>query len=224
MKITYTHKNTYAEEGQPNPIRWLILSGTPETGFKNESEWLKCKDFFNDYAVAYQGGKRFNIYGFDTSNMHIPKTGEPVYIAVKETTEYFDVNMGVVNQWLSDRGLPRISCHKGTNDADYVLEFPEYFFRNTYNISLISLIIRLCNIEYFFKDFEEMKVYQTFPQKDQQKWNQVVAKDVFFNIPKKLQEYIWYCGKQHNSKNPPADYALSSLVHNCGVLTWQSYF
>ena len=46
MKLTYKDKGAYTEIGQPNPMRWAILSKNTDGTYKNESSWLKCKDFF----------------------------------------------------------------------------------------------------------------------------------------------------------------------------------
>lgn len=222
MKLTITTKSAYAEEGQPNPLRWLILSGTPEKGFVNESAWLRCKDFFNDYAVAYNGGPRFGIYGFSTEAMTIPKKGEPVFMALNGTTKEFLHNLLALNDWLVPH--PPIAFHN-TPAADCIIKIPGEYFQNTYSISLLSLIIRLMNCEKKFKDFGEAISYKGFPDKDQQKWNQVVAKNVFFALPEKFQKYTWYVGEQHNSESKDLPgYQLSSLVHNGGVLSYSKFF
>lgn len=219
MKLTYTPKGTYSEIGQPNPIRWAILSGTPETGFVNESSWLKCKDFFNDYVVAYNGGKRFSIYAFSTENMTIPAKGEPVYMAVKDTAYNFLSNLEVLNT-----GIPHpIGVH--TIDGVVVLEIPAFYFESTYNISLISLMIRLCSIVYPFVDYQEFVNYKDHATQDQNLWDNVVKHGKFFNLPEQLKQYVWYEGTQYNDKVFKGEgYQLASLVHNSGVISWSKYF
>lgn len=224
MKITFVHKPTYAEEGQPNPLRWCLLSGTPEKGFTNESSWLRCKDFFNDYVVAYNGGKRFGIYGFSTEAMNIPHKGMPVYIALDSLSKSFEHNLSRFNYWLNQvhtPALPIIQIIKATN---IVLEFNPFYFKNTYNISLVSLIVRLLNAENEFSSFEEVIKHKGFATKDQQKWDAVVNANRFFKIPEALEKYVWYCGPDNNSeKQNSAAYSYASLVHNNGVLSWTNY-
>ena len=219
MKITFVNKPTYAEEGQPNPLRWCILSGTPKTGFTNESSWLRCKDFFNDYAVAYNGGKRFQIYGFSTEKMVLAPQGTPVYMALDALTKEFESNLGYLNLWLEEQGCPTIGWL--TTDKYPVIELAPFYFANTYNISLISLIIRLLNVDTHFYSFDEVVKYKDFPTKDQQKWDQVVAANRYFQLPAAMQKYVWYASKDKNSElTPDNDYSLPSLVHNGGVLSW----
>lgn len=219
MKINFVSKSPYAEEGQPNPIRWAILSTTDGNTFKNESAWLKCKDFLNDYCVAYNGGPRFAIYGFSTEGMSIPKKGESVYVAVKELTTSFLDNLKMLNKM-----LPAPIVEHSLADGIVILDMPPLFWKNTYNISLITLMIRLCNVEHKFASFEEFKKYKLFAQKDQMKWDQVAAKNMFFDIPKKFDEYVWYAGPNYNDKKECPTYQLASLVHNGGVLSWSKFF
>lgn len=223
MKLTFKDQSSYSEESQSNPIRWAILSGTPEKGFVNESAWLKCKDFFNDYAVAYNGGTRFGIYGFNTTNMTIPKLGEPVYMAVKCLTKNFMFNMNTFNTWLKDNGHLTIPYYTVDKEV-VVLEFDQFFLKNTYNISLVSLMIRLLNDETFNGTIEDLKTHKIPGDgRDQQKWGTVVAKNIYFKLPKKLDGYLWYCGEKSNSNTEVPVYQLSGLVHNNGVVSWSSY-
>jgi hypothetical protein len=218
MKINFVSRPSYAEEGQPNPLRWCILSGTPETGFVNETSWLRCKDFFNDYVVAYNGGKRFGIYGFSTEKMVLAPQGTPVYIAVDATTKAFSFNMATFNTWLQDNELPPVPYTP--YEGKWVLEFDPFYFSNTYNVSLVSLIIRLCNVEEEFETFEDLIHHKGFAPKDQQKWDKVVEAGRFFNLPEEMKKYVWYASKDANSENYKDGYSLASLVHHGGVLSW----
>lgn len=219
MKFTYTNKGGYSEIGQPNPIRWAILSGSPDAGFQNESSWLKCKDFFNDYVVAYNGGQRFGIYGFSTEGMKIPAKGEPVYMAVKDWKPPFLTNLDVLNQ-----GIPE-AVERHMVGEQLILEIPAYYFKNTYNISLLTLLIRLCNIDHTFETFEEFASYKQHAVQDQQLFNTVQDKGKFFNIPDHLKDYVWYAGAQFNDKVFKGQvYQLSSLVHNNGLVSWSTNF
>lgn len=220
MKFTYKDKGGYSEIGQPNPIRWAILSGTPSEGFVNESSWLKCKDFFNDYVVAYNGGERFSIYNFTTKPMTIPPKGEPVFMAVKDLTPTFETNLETINASLPEP----LAIHHASCGA-VIIEIPAYYFQSTYNISLLSLMIRLCNITHQFSSYEEFVGYKAHAKQDQNLWDTVVAKKVFFALPEELRNYMWYCGEQYNNKVfKGKDYQLADLVHNCGLMAYSKHF
>jgi len=223
MLVTIKPKSGYAEEDQPNPLQWHILKQTGPESFENVSAPIICKDFFNDLVYTLQTGKSFSIYSFNAGNFKLPED-KPVYMLLTETTPQFEKNIvSVLNPWLLEQQCPIIGMMKVDNG--YLISFKPWWFENVYRISLVSLIIRLLNIEHVFKDFEEVKAYKKFPSKDQYKWDIVGAKNTYFNIPKKLDKYLWYCGPKHNSDTvKPGDYQLSSLVHNNGVLEWSKYF
>lgn len=224
MKLTFTPKqNGFIEESQPNPIMWSILSGNRETGYNAETGWIRCKDFFNDYVVAYNGGPKFCIYGFNTELVTFPAKGENAFFLVKNCTEHFSENVSEFNTWLEKQGQPAVYMEEYKN-GQYVLEIPAFFLKNTYNISLVTLIIRLCNDIKKFGSFEEIIKYKEFASKDQIKWNYAVNKNNFFNIPDKFIEYTWYLTKDVNSKAVLSGYSLSSYVHNNGFISFGSNF
>jgi hypothetical protein len=214
MNITITNKGNYAEEGQPNPMRWMLLSKNEDGSFQNETSWLRCKDFFNDFVCARHTGKFFRIYGFDTSKMNLGNPEEPVYILLDVLTEQFVYNMGTLNTWLKDeQGMPTIpSSPQG--EGKYLLTVDPVYFKNTYNVSLITLLIRLMNIS-----------YKKFFEKEKPKWDEVVKKGLFFSkFPEKLKKFVWYCGDKFNSETKDLpEYQLANLVHNNGVLNWGQY-
>lgn len=220
LTVNITSKTGYAEESQPNPLRWYILDKT-ENGFQNVSAQIKCKDFFNDLAYTLQTGKKFSIYGFNAGNFNLdPKN--PVWMLLTETTESFEHNFQVMNTWLKTQKAPQIPLEK--TDKGWLVTFDLWYFKNVYRISLVSLIIRLMNVDKKFKDFIEVQAYGSFPPKDQTKWSVVVSKGVYFQVPAKLDKYLWYCGEQYNSATvKDGDYQVSSFVHNNGVLEWSRH-
>lgn len=221
MQVTIKPKEDYAEESQPNPLRWYILRQTAPECFENVSAPIVCKDFFNDLAYTLQTNKSFSIYGFNAGVFKLPKD-KPVYMLLTHTTEQFERNIcSVLNPWLLENQCPMIGMMKVDNGL--LISFTPWYFKNVYRISLVSLIIRLLNIDHKFDTFKEVVAYKKFPTKDQLKWNIVVAKNLFFNIPKKLDSYLWYCGPEYNSKTYKEGYQLSSFVHNNGVLEWSQH-
>lgn len=222
FKINLKEKTPYAEESQPNPLQWAILSRNPDDSFNQESAWIICKDFFNDLAYTIQTGDQFSIYGFNAGIMSPPKAGEYVYMALRRFKPHFLDNVHIFNEHLHEQGIPKINF---SNAGEYILvEWPSFFFTNTYYISLASLIIRLCNYDMKFNSWSDLTSCKTFPTKDQLKWDKVVQKGVYFNLPEELQSYVWYYNKTSNSKVDTPKYQLPGLVHNCGVLAWQNGF
>lgn len=223
MQIKMTNKGPYAEEGQPNPMRWMILSRTASGTYQNESAWLKCKDFFNDLAYTMQTGKSFEIYCFDAGKMRasFETTDGRINMLLDVLTPTFLHNLEMVNGWLQEeQELPRVEWEK-QDDGKVFITFDPVYFHNTYNISLISLIIRLCNYDNMvFNTFKDLEACKKFPHGDQWKWNTVIKKGIYFNLPEALQKYVWYEDATHNSETIKDGYSIPQLVHNNGVVAW----
>lgn len=219
MKFTYKSKSSYAEESQANPIRWAILKQDKEGNFTNESAWLMCKDFFNDYVVAYNGGPRFNIYGFSTVGMDIPEHGLPVFIAVKGLNKYFHENMGMLNNYLFHMKHPPVTFEQVVGDCELVLLIDPFFLKCTYNISLLSLIIRCLNDGIEFPTWEDFLKCERFNHRDMPKIGAIIKKGVFFELPEKLSKFTWWASDKYNSDVECPVYQLSSLVHNGGCVS-----
>lgn len=223
MAITITNKGSYSEEGQPNPMRWMLLSQITSGTYQNESAWLKCKDFFNDLAYTMQTDKSFEIYSFDAGKMKasFENSDDCINMLLDVLTPTFIHNLEIINKWLDDRqNLPHIYWEKQDKGKVFIT-FDPIYFKNTYNISLISLIIRLCNYDNMvFNTFKDLEDCKKFPHGDQWKWDTVVKKGIYFNLPVALQKYVWYEDATHNSETIKDGYMIPQLVHNNGVVAW----
>lgn len=221
MNFIKKQLSSYAEESQPNPLQWQIFVETP-AGFEPQCSWIICKDFFNDYVLAYQTKQTFGIYGFNVGQMKVPEKGQPIYIGVRRTNKHFVNNLEAINTWLVQQGLPAITCTRVKDaEPEYLLTFPEYYFSSTYRVSLITLMIRLGNdAEFQAVTFDDFVTYQKFAPRDQNKWKVAVDAKWFFQIPKH-QEYIWYCGPEHNNQKIPNNLQKwNSYIHNNGLISW----
>ena len=222
-KINFKQLTSYAEETQPNSLQWAILSQEKDGSYTQVSAWIICKDFFNDLAYTIQTGKDFSIYGFNAGKMNPPAKDQPVYMVLRNFTPTFVQNVDKVNDFLAKQGLSIVKLSHA-DDKHLLLEWNPWFFSNTYYISLMSLIIRLCNYGHTFNSFTDIVTTKDFPYKDQQKWNAVVKKNVFFALPEKLKGFVWYYNESSNSNCAIDNYRIPGLVHNCGVLSWQQGF
>jgi hypothetical protein len=211
---------TYAEEGQTNPIRWTILSKNPDGSFTQESNVIRCKDFFNDYVYSYNTGKFFSIYSFSPNGYNMPKKGEPCYMEITGLTPSFVNNLDIFNEYLDKEGLPIVKSIK--SEKGLVIEIDPFYLQNTHHISLLSLAIRIINCDKELKTWEDIKAYRPTEYGDAGKWDKVVKKGTFFKIPDHLKKYVWFVNKDYNSETNSASYNLSSLVHNNGVLSWSN--
>lgn len=220
MNITITEKGFYTEISQPNPLRWMIVTPTEDGGFKNETGWLKCRDFFNDYVYARQTGKTFSIYGLDTSKINVAPKDQPMYLLLDVCTQAFQHNLEVLNIWLLSQDLPQIEFEY-YKDKKWLIALDPFYLENTHHISLITLFIRLMNQEFEFQDFDSILNFTDFPHSEQEKLKIVVKKGFFFNLPERVKDCVWYVNGEYNSKKIPyMEYGLATTVHNNGVLGW----
>lgn len=220
MPIKLTLTNTfglYSENNQPNPIRWTILRQDGDESFVNVSNKFRCKDYFNDVVYNLQTGQNLVAYGFDTTPLKLNKD-EPVPLLLSDLDDCFEVNLQMLNTYLDANILPTID-YKVVKQGTIVFIDP-WYWKSTYRISLLTLIIRLLNYKEI-ASFDALAAYKAFPYQDQEKWDAVVKKKMFFHTPEKWNKYVWYTDPNYNSeKIKLVDYNTATVVHNNGVLSW----
>lgn len=209
-----------AEIFQPNPLRWAICKPDGKGNAEVISTWIKCKDFFNDLTYTIQTGKNFSIYGFNAASYSPPKKGQPVYFALKFLFPEFFHNMKILNSFLKEQGVPEIEVEKQQLNSA-LITVPGYYFERTYNTSLVTLLIRLMNVQTKFTSFDEVLKFD-YPQQELNLLNPVKTKGWWFNkFPEAGKKFVWHASKENNSDNPNLPY-ISTLVHNNGVLSWMA--
>ena len=221
FKLVLKDNSTYAEEGQKNPIRWKTLFKEQDGSFTDQSGWIKCKDFYNDTVAFFKEGSVFSIYSYQNK---IKKNDEGVYFLLKNITERptFLENIAVVNKRLKED----LGCEVQVWEQDkehLMFLIPNELWETTYRISMITMVVRLCNYGIAYKTWEDLwdshapvyKVEHSFTQDAKNnalKWG--------FQVPEQFREYWWYCSKEYNSKTKPK--TVGGTIHNCGVSTWSA--
>jgi hypothetical protein len=211
-------ESTYSEIGQDNPIRWEILYREDETTFTSQSGLIRCKDFFNELTRKYCSGQNSSIYRFDTKTIKLNDEG--VYFRLHNIT-----NMGVFEENLETTinvGLDSDFhvINERLNDTTSILFVPVYYFTSTYLTSLVSYVIRICNVNKKIGSFEDAVTNsKDVAIKDDGK---KLAIKWSFNIPEKYQDYWYYLGDDYNNKTHETPDGVS-MVHNNGVQSWSQY-
>lgn len=209
MKIKDTKLSSvlYTETMQSNNIRWRILTPIGEE-LVTQTAWFKCRDYFNDVVASYNDIGKWCVYGFDTTKMQLPENGQPLYIQLKNLHPKFKDNLANVNVWLLDNQWPMLEF------SEDVLILDAFYLKNTYNISLITMIVRMINDEV---DFSTKHGFSN-DLYDNNRWVKVCTRGKFFNYTDD-KPYVWYCNKYYNDcfKN---DNYITMLVHNNGVDSW----
>ena len=220
FKLDITHKNTYSEIPQANPLRWRIMYRKGDT-LSSQSGILKCKDFFND-IVAYKKAKlTFSIYSF-SNKVKFNRDGLYLHLTDLYNYEKFMENIVVVNNKLQEQlkvGLKLFPI----NETSAVLCIPHKLWKNTYYISMVSMLIRLCNYNIQYTTWESIfdpaapinTAESAFSAKAKER-----ALKHGFKLPKALQKFWYWAGVANSGDGKKV---IPSVVHNNGVSSWNQW-
>ena len=219
FKTKITHKNTYSEINQPNPLRWRIMHREKDT-LTSQSGLIKCKDFFND-VVAYKNAEhKFSIYGFK-NEIKFNRYGVYFLLIKIADRDKFFANLDVLNQRLQQDLDTKVSYYKAARGKDRaIIHIPNPLWKSTYYISLVTMLIRLCNYNYEYKEWEDFfkpdapmnTVDGAFNDKAK-----ALTKTHGFALPQ-AKDYWYYARYGFTSQsNKPLS---SSVIHNNGCSDW----
>lgn len=217
-KITPTLDKKYSEINQANPLRWEILYREDEVTFTSQSGLIRCKDFFNELTRKYCSGQDSYIYMFDTASVKL--NGEGVYFRLHNIVnmDVFEKNLETTVNVGLDADLHVVN--EQLDNKTSLLFVPVYYFTNTYLTSLVSYVIRICNVDTEVGTFSDaVKATNDVALMSDGK---ALAIKWGFDIPEKYQDYWYYLGKEYNSKKQPTPDS-AGMVHNNGVQSWSQY-
>ena len=136
FKINEDLPYNLTESHQSNPLRWTIVSVDGDT-ITPLAPVMKCKDYFND-VVAAKYEVFFEQYGFN--NIVVPKQeGLDVLLTFVKFPETLKSKLSLVENPAHPVQV------RVVDDESLLIYIPEYYFKNTYRISLLTYLIRLCN-------------------------------------------------------------------------------
>ena len=222
LKIKQTNNQTYSEVGQVNPLRWKTLYHHGNGEFTDQSGWIKCKDFYNDTVAFFREGTKFSIYNYQND---IKKNDEGVYFLLKyirDKKSFFE-GLKVINHQLRKD----LECEVGYWDHDndeVVLLIPNELWSTTYRISMITMVVRLCNYGTIYKSWEDIWHTDNPAHKFDHAFTPFAiknAKELGFKVPEQFKKYWWYCGPQHNSEVVKKQ--TGGTIHNNGVSNWSMF-
>lgn len=216
--LKITHKNDYAEIAQANPLRWRIMLLENNT-LVSQSGLIKCKDFFNDVVAYKQGGLHFSMYRFDNK---IKFNEEGLYVHLTEIAdkELFWHNIDTLN----DRIYEDLGVFLELTEVKdgYIMLIPHALWENTYRISLVTMMVRLCNYfipyekwEDFFDEYSPLKSVETSFTVEAIAF----AKANGFTLPKNKEGYWYYAGEECNSLSANPGF-YTTVIHDNGVSSW----
>lgn len=212
LTVKYTPLNiVYAENSQVNPIRFCILK-EKDGVFVNLTNWFKCRDFFNDVVYTKQTGNPITIYGFN-SELGLSKD-EDMFLALGNLTiPTFKDNWALVNSYLEKQKLPIVPLFDNN-----VVKIPSFYTKNTFNISLLTALMRFSN----YKPLNKLEDILTVTENYLESCILNAIKFPLFKLPKDKQEYIFYVNQSTNDKQKVSRTYLPSYVHNNGIISWNA--
>lgn len=220
FKLNITHDSSYGEVSQPNPLRWRIMHRQKDT-LHSQSNLIKCKDFFNDIVAWKRAKHKFTIYGF-TNDVKFNRDGLYFHLTNIANLEQFCNNLVHVQERLQkDLGV-LMQLHP-QEDKTMVIVIPHKVWKNTFYISMLSMMIRCCNYNVSYTCWEDIfdekapinRAEHAFTPKAK-----AYAKQHGFLLPKEYRKFWYFCGDVHSNdgKKP-----MATVVHNNGVCSWLSY-
>lgn len=217
IKISKKHKGQYGEIDQPNPLRWRIMHRKGDV-LSSQSCLIKCKDFFNDVVAWKKAKKSFVIYGFSNK---IKFNREGLYLHLTEISDeqMFLSNIEIVEQRLWQDLRETLVMDRV--DDGFVVLIPHKVFSNTYYISLLSMLIRLCNYNIKYEDWDSIFADNAPINTIEEAFNDNAIAFTHINGFKLLTKYrkLWY--NSTNGWNSASDKPLmASTIHNNGVCDW----
>ena len=217
INILKKHKGQYAEIDQPNPLRWRIMHRSKDV-LTSQSCLIKCKDFFNDVVAWRKAKKAFVIYSFK-NNIKFNRNGLYVLLTEISDEKIFLSNIEIVEQRLWQDLRETLVMDRV--DDGFVVLIPQKVFNSTYYISLLSMLIRLCNYntEYTTWDsiFDENAPLNTVEEAFNKTAKAFTQKNGF----KLLTKYrkLWYNSTNGWNSASGKD-LIGSIIHNNGVCDW----
>lgn len=211
LTVKYTKLDVrYVETHQANPIQYCILK-EKDGVYENVTNWFKCRDFFNDIVYTKQTRKSFSIYGFN-SDLGLSKN-DSLFVALNNLIPEFKDNWALVNNYLKDNNLPIVSLFENN-----VVEIPNFYTKNTFNISLLTALMRFSN----YKKLDKIEDIKTATDNYVEKSILNAIKFPLFQLPENKQGYVWYMDSGLNDKKEVSASYLPSYVHNNGIISWNN--
>jgi len=215
FKVNEFPAMSLTESGQVNPIRWAIVQRDGDV-LTPLSAWFKCKDYFND-VVAAKNGIFFEKYGFDNTNV-VVKGEEGLWVYVKDIYHMptFRKNVAAVTNPDHLVALTRMTA------TTALLFIPEYYFVNTYRISLLTYLIRLGNMPkseavIFESTHQALGTTEAIISPGLTPQGRDFAQQWGWDA-REGDKYWWRFSKFTNKSTWDDNYR--GYIHNCGVSNW----
>jgi hypothetical protein len=222
IKIKDEHKSTtcYTESAQANPLRWQIMSREKDV-LTSQASVMKCKDYFND-LVALRHGHTFTVYGFKNDTVTFNKWGLYILLTGIAKPDLFieNVNNSINTRMKEDLGTS-IRCWKQP-DNSVVIRIPNKVWENTYAVSLVTMMLRVCNNNIELNSWDDL-YGDASPLNTVERSFTAGAKTLTKKVGFKAPIDTWYhYNTQYNGINGWTAGIGGMTIHNNGCSSWAS--
>lgn len=216
------HQSTtiYTESAQANPLRWRIVHREKNT-LTSQASLMKCKDYFND-LVALRLGHKFSIYGFSNETIKFNKWGLYIVLTGIAKPDQFIANVdNAINVRMKADVGTTVRCWKQCNDC-VVIRIPTKLWTNTYTISLVTMLLRVCNNNIDLTCWDDLYA-ETSPLNTIERSFTADAKTITKHLGFKppIDTWYWYSASYNGQKG--WNTTIGGLtIHNNGCSAWCS--
>lgn len=154
FKLAFPVNTSYCEIPQTNPLRWRIMFREGDT-LTSQSGLIKCKDFFNDVVAWNKAQAVFSIYNF---NNKVKFNEEGLYFHltnIADNKRFIQNIEKAINPKLVEGSGLAITCYDQA-PGEVVICIPMAAWESTYIISLLTMLIRVCNYAPAFEDWNSL--------------------------------------------------------------------
>ena len=220
MKINKRKWNDYGEMPQANPLRWQLLHREDDGSYTEQSNVLKCKDFFNDVVAFLKCKVHFHKYRF-SNDVCINDEGMYILLSGVMDKMTFVHNLVILNEKVQADLGESILFEDVDKDCMLVC-LPPSLWDSTYQISLATMLIRCCNYNFLYDTWDDF-----FGEKAPLNANEVA----FTPAAKKLAqsqgfinprpgEWVYAVGGYNTAKILSLNNTMGGIVHDNGVSAW----
>lgn len=211
VSIKHIPNISYAEVSQKSPMRWCVLKVEADGSAVGQHSWWKCKDFLNDSVMYLRTGKEFPMYGY-SNKLVLNDFG--AYVALKSIPDFFEDNLGHLNNWLVERGLPEILWfdHDEGCGVEAVIGIPKEYWDSTFAISAITSLIRSCVYKKMVNNVSEL-----FAQEPTLNGFMENVDKIFKPVNFPMFNELIYKNYQYDGKG---DNKNTYTIHNAGLQSW----
>jgi len=136
---------SYNEDSQSSDVRWSPVA-VKNGNLYQTGHFFKCKDYFNEVVLGLRTkSKTESIYGFsfDPTKHPIPKDYFYVLLKSKKTNNVVEGIKNILNPVEKAAGLALTETFDTSIKNTILIKMDSIFIRETYTISMHTLLIRL---------------------------------------------------------------------------------